>query len=88
MNENQPQIHRPIQSVPRPREPSKISDSVHMAAYEVYAHVFGPQDALIQGRCRGGFGIGEVIAFLYARSFPKEQWKKRVHEALDSSVNL
>ena len=55
---------------------------VTFAAYEVYAHVFSPQKALIEDGCRGGFGIGELVAFLYARSFPKEEWRARVDEAL------
>lgn len=51
-------------------------------AYEVYAHVFGPQEAMITGGCRGGWGVGELIAFLYAHSFPKSEWRERVDEAL------
>lgn len=61
-----------------------IRESVYMAAYEVYAHVHGPQQALIdlEGRgCRGGFSTGELIAFLYARSFPKDQWSARTTAA-------
>lgn len=34
------------------------------------------------GDCRGGFGKGELIAFLYARSFPENEWNLRVDEAL------
>lgn len=56
--------------------------SVTMRAYEVYCHVYSPQEAMVTGGCRGGFGIGELMAFLYARSFPKEEWRKRVDEAL------
>lgn len=56
---------------------------VTLAAYEVYTHVFGPQPAMIQGECRGGFSPGELIAFLYARSFPKEEWRSRIDEALE-----
>jgi hypothetical protein len=56
--------------------------AVTMRAYEVYRHVYGEQEALITGWCRGGFGVGELIAFLYARSFPKDEWRKRVDEAL------
>ena len=56
--------------------------TVTMAAYEVYCHVYGPQTALIEGSCRGGFGVGELIALLYARSFPKDQWRARVDEGL------
>lgn len=55
---------------------------VTMAAYEVYCHVNRPQEALVTGGCRGGFDIGELVAFLYARGFPKEQWSRRVGEAL------
>ena len=54
---------------------------VTMRAYEVYCHVHGPQEALVTGWCRGGFSTGELIAFLYARSFPKEQWRERADEA-------
>lgn len=54
---------------------------VTMAAYEVYTHVYGAQPAMVEGDCRGGFGIGELIAFLYARSFPKAEWRARVDEA-------
>lgn len=55
---------------------------VTLRAYEVYSHLYGDQEALITGGCRGGFGIGELIAFLYARSFPRDQWRERVDEAL------
>lgn len=63
-----------------PRLPSEVT----LRAYEVYSHVFAPQPAMIDlaGRnCRGGFGIGELVAFLYARSFPKEEWRARFEEA-------
>jgi hypothetical protein len=53
-----------------------------MRAYEVYCHVYGKQEAMVTGHCRGGFGVGEIIAFLYAYGFPKEQWSARVDEAL------
>jgi hypothetical protein len=56
--------------------------AVTLRAYEVYVEVYGPQRALIEGSCRGGFGIGELIAFLYARSFPKTEWRQRCEEAL------
>ena len=60
---------------------TSIPDAMHMAAYEVYCHVYSPQEALITGSCRGGFGIGELISFLYAKGFPKEEWRDRVDEA-------
>lgn len=56
--------------------------AVTMAAYEVYRHVYGAQEAMVTGGCRGGFGVGELIAFLYARSFPRSEWSERVDEAL------
>jgi hypothetical protein len=52
-----------------------------MAAYEVYCHIYGRQDSLVTGSCRGGLSVGELVAFLYARSFPKEQWGARADEA-------
>jgi hypothetical protein len=55
---------------------------VTTAAYEVYRHVYGAQPTMVEGECRGGFGVGELIAFLYARSFPKAEWRARVEEAL------
>jgi hypothetical protein len=54
-----------------------------MMAYEVYCEVFRPQPALIEGRCRGGFGVGELVAFLYARNFPKKEWRTRFDEAIE-----
>lgn len=56
--------------------------AVVMAAYEVYSEVFGSQAALITGDCRGGFATGELVAFLYARAFPRNEWSKRVDEAM------
>lgn len=61
---------------------------VTLRAYEVYKHVFGAQEALITGHCRGGFGTGELIAFLYAHSFPQSEWRTRVDEALHGARNL
>lgn len=55
---------------------------VTLRAYEVYCHVYGAQEALVTGGCRGGFGAGELVAFLYARSFPRGEWSDRVDEAL------
>jgi hypothetical protein len=60
-----------------PRAPQVVT----LRAYEVYCHVYSPQEALITGWCRGGFGVGELVAFLYAHSFPKEEWRMRVDEA-------
>jgi len=57
-------------------------------AYEVYCKVYGSQAALITGDCRGGFGVGELIAFLYAHSFPESEWEKRVDEAFHGMTQL
>jgi hypothetical protein len=55
---------------------------VTMRAYEVYCELYGEQPAMVTGGCRGGFGVGEIVAFLYARSFPKAEWRTRFEEAL------
>ena len=79
----------PIQRDRRPQHyAGRVAESVYMRAYEVYSEVYGPQEAMIdlEGRnCRGGFGVGELVAFLYAHSFPREEWRKRVDEALDGA---
>lgn len=62
----------------------RISTKVSLRAYEVYTYIYGAQAALITGDCRGGFSVGELIAFLYAYSFPKQEWHKRVDEALEN----
>jgi hypothetical protein len=55
---------------------------VTLRAYEVYCEIFHAQPAMVTNGCRGGFGIGELVAFLYARSFPKAEWRERFEEAL------
>lgn len=71
----------PVQSPSDPRAQLRVPKVVTMRAYEVYCDRCGAQEALVTGWCRGGFGLSELVAFLYARSFPKEQWKDRVREA-------
>lgn len=67
-----------IESIMRkPRVPTEIT----LRAYEVYCHLHGEQRAMIENGCRGGFGVGELLAYLYARSFPREEWRKRFDEA-------
>lgn len=68
----------------RGRAPTTIT----MRAYEVYCHVHAPQEALVTGWCRGGFGTAELIAFLYAHSFPKQEWRDRVKEAYEGMAHL
>lgn len=63
---------------------AQIPEIVALRAYEVYCEVWSPQPAMVdlEGRgCRGGFSVGEIVAFLYARSFPKEEWRQRFEEA-------
>jgi hypothetical protein len=61
----------------------QIPDAVHMRAYEVYKRLYGEQESLIEGECRGGFGSNELVAFLYASGFPQSEWRQRVDEAMD-----
>jgi hypothetical protein len=65
-----------------------IDSNVTLRAYEVYKEIYGEQEALITGSCRGGFGVLELMAFLYARSFDKKEWNKRFHEALRSAETV
>lgn len=74
-----PPIH-PVQ-VNRNVRGAACPQAVTLAAYEVYCTLYGPQEAMVTGGCRGGFGTGELIAFLYARAFPKAEWRRRVDEA-------
>lgn len=74
------EIH-PVQTVDH--KGGKCPKVVTMAAYEVYCHVFRPQEAMVTGGCRGGFSTGELIAFLYARAFPRDQWRARVDQAFN-----
>jgi hypothetical protein len=77
----------PVQARKR-YEPAECPVSVTMAAYEVYCHMYGAQAAMVTGSCRGGFSAGELVAFLYARSFPKTEWRARVDEAFNGMRNL
>lgn len=74
----------PVQAMTRDRKPAHVGVAVAMQAYEVYSHVYGPQQALIEGSCRGGFSTGELVAFLYAYPFPRGEWRQRVDEAFAS----
>jgi hypothetical protein len=67
------------------RPPKTLPESVALRAYEVYCKVYGAQPAMIDVArgYRGGFSVGEIIAFLYARSFPPEEWSRRVDEAFE-----
>ena len=62
-----------------------VPEAVALRAYEVYVNLYGEQPAMIdvEHGCRGGFSVSEVIAFLYAHTFPKEEWQIRFEEALE-----
>jgi hypothetical protein len=66
--------------------PKVLRTEVTLAAYEVYCEVYGAQKEMVTGGCRGGFSGGELIAFLYARSFPKQEWRERVEQAFFGMV--
>jgi len=83
-----PDMHPVQRPHGHPAKPLLVSKEIALAAYEVYCHVFGPQEALITGGCRGGFGIGELVAFLYAKSFPKDQWRARANEEFAAMQNF
>jgi hypothetical protein len=78
----------PVQTPQGRREQGAAPKVVTLAAYEVYCHVYAPQEAMVTGGCRGGFSTGELVAFLYARSFPKSEWRARVDEAFRGMKNL
>lgn len=59
----------------------RVPEEVSRRAYEVYAHIWGEQQALVTGNCRGGFGLTELVTFLYARGFPRDEWRLRVEQA-------
>lgn len=73
----------PIQKHHRPNTQAKVMEPIYMRAYEVYSHVYAPQAAMIdfERGCRGGFGLGELTAFLWAYPFPRNEWRQRVDEA-------
>lgn len=76
----------PVQSGSRNRGYGKAPQTVTMRAYEVYCHLHGTQEAMVTGDCRGSFSAGELIAFLYAHTFPKEEWRARVYEAFRGMI--
>lgn len=78
----------PVQLHPHPHERAAAPTCVTLRAYEVYCELYGPQVAMVTGDCRGGFSAGELISFLYAHSFPRAEWKRRVDEALDGMRHL
>jgi len=82
----EPIATHPVQTVDR--KGGKCPQVVTLAAYEVYSSIYSPQKALIEGNCRGGFGTGELIALLYAKTFPKSEWRVRFDEAIRGMEHL
>ncbi len=78
-------LMHPVQTRQQKRN-AAIPQVVAMRAYEVYYRIYSPQEALVTGSCRGRFSTGELIAFLYAHSFPEEEWGRRVTEALTGMI--
>ena len=78
----------PVQTRQPIHHGARVPTVVTMLAYEVYCAIYGPQQAIVTGDCRGGFGAGELIAFLYARNFPRSEWRQRVDEALTGMEQL
>lgn len=70
------------------RDQAVAPQSMTLLAYEVYCHLYSPQPAMVTGGCRGGFAVSELLAFLYAHSFPKDQWRARVDEAFAGMKNI
>lgn len=52
--------------------------SLHLQAYEVYSHLFGADQSARRMADRGGFSECELIAFLSAHPFPRDEWQQRV----------
>lgn len=57
-------LQAPEKRAPVQRYPEGIPWSLHMEAYAEYCKRYGPQPALIEGWCRGGFGISELDEFI------------------------
>ena len=86
--EKEVEVH-PVQRYLGPNRMQAVCPKVvTMRAYEVYRKVYAPQEALVTGGCRGGFGVSELIGFLYARSFPEAEWDMRWGEATNGMKNL
>jgi len=78
----------PVQTRQPIHDGAQVNRAVYMAAYEVYCHVHGEQEELVTGSCRGGFSVGELIAFLYARAFQKSEWRQRASDAFEGMKQL
>lgn len=85
----EPHEYHPVQIYDMQQHRNVPAD-VALRAYEVYSHIYGEQSALVTGGlsgCRGGFGVGELIAYLYARTFPQREWRERAEHAMRRADN-
>ena len=87
MPDIKPPVH-PVQTTAYHHGSATCPQVVTLAAYEVYSHIWAPQPAMVIGGCRGGFAVGELLALLYARAFPKTEWAARFEEAINGMANL
>lgn len=78
----------PVQTRQAIHRSAQCPQIVTRRAYEVYCKVHRPQEALMTGNCRGGFSAGELIAFLYAHTFPQAEWEQRAEEAFHGMSQL
>lgn len=79
MSKHQTTRPHPVQA----ERQGRIDPAVTARAYEVYSHLYGTGQSLDRLNERGGFSWGELVMFLYARGFPREEWRGRVHEAME-----
>lgn len=62
---------------------------MHLRAYDAYCKKYGPQQALIEGWCRGDFGTEELNVFIpgwrneLSRLTELERTNKALHRELD-----
>lgn len=68
------------------RTPGRLPEPVARMAYEVYHHLW-PGQTFERLHERGGFGVGEVVAMLYAHTFPKAEWRKRFDDGIRGLVS-
>ena len=66
-------------SDPYNRKSGRLPEPVARMAYEVYTHLW-PDQTFDRLHERGGFGVGEIVAMLYAHNFPKAEWRRRFDE--------
>lgn len=63
---------------PHLRKFFRVPSYVALRAAEVYEHIYGDSRRVLTD----GFSAMELAGFLYARSFPREEWRVRFHEAI------